>query len=130
FGEYMGEFIKKGANVVFVITNDGWWGDTPGYKQHIEFGRLLAVSLRRSVAQSANTGISGFIDQRGDIVQHTNWWERCALRQKINLNNALTWYAVHGDLLYRLSIYFSIAFVLLYLYAYVTGKTFVRRGEV
>lgn len=130
FGEYMGQFTQKGANVIFVITNDGWWGDTPGYKQHINFGRLLAICLRRSIAQSANTGISGFIDQRGEIIQQTNWWEPTAIRQKINLNNELTWYAAHGDILYRLSIYFSIAFVLLYLYAYITGKTFVKRGEV
>jgi apolipoprotein N-acyltransferase len=130
FGEYMGQFTQKGANVLFVITNDGWWDDTPGYKQHINFNRLTAISLRRSIAQSANTGISGFIDQRGDIIKHTNWWEPTALRQKINLNSTLTFYAAHGDILYRLSIYFSIAFVLLYVYAYVAGKTYVKRGEV
>jgi apolipoprotein N-acyltransferase len=126
----MGQFTQKGANAIFVITNDGWWDNTPGYKQHVNYARLLALSLRRSIAQSANTGISAFIDQRGDVTQQTNWWEPSALRQKINLNSNLTFYAVHGDVLYRISLYFSIVFMLLYLYAYVTGKSFVSRREV
>lgn len=128
--EYMSKFVLAGANVIFIITNDGWWDDTPGYKQHFEYAKVLAISLRRSIAQSANTGLSGFINQRGDIIQHSNWWEPCALRKKINLNDELTFYAKHGDLIYRLSTYFSIAFFLLYLYAYIFGKNFVSKREV
>ncbi len=128
--EFMSKFVLAGANVIFVITNDGWWEDTPGYRQHFEYGRVLAISLRRSIAQSANTGTSGFIDQRGDVIQHTNWWEPCALRKKINLNDDITFYALHGDLIYRLSVYFSLAFFLLYLYAFIFGKNFVKMGEV
>ena len=36
-------FITNGANLIFVITNDGWWGDTPGYKQHLNYARLRAI---------------------------------------------------------------------------------------
>jgi apolipoprotein N-acyltransferase len=128
--EFMSGFVNAGANVIFIITNDGWWGNTPGYRQHFEYARVLAICLRRSIAQSANTGTSGFINQRGDVIQHSNWWEPCALRQNINLNNELTFYAIHGDLIYRLSAYFSIVFVLLYLYAYIFGKNFVSSKEV
>lgn len=130
YGEHMGAFVMAGANVLFVITNDGWWGNTAGYKQHIDYARLTAISLRRSIAQSANTGISGFIDQRGDIVAKTEWWTTTALRHTINLNSELTFYARHGDLLYRTGMYFSIAFILLYLYAFATGKNYVSRREV
>lgn len=130
YGEHMAGFATAGANVIFVITNDGWWGDTPGYQQHFNYARLTAISLRRSIAQSANTGISGFIDQRGDVVAHTGWWERTALRQKINLNNEETFYARHGDLLFRLSSLLSIAFFVLYLYAFFTGKNYVGKREV
>lgn len=128
--EFMSKFILEGANVIFVITNDGWWGNTPGYKQHFDYARVLAICTRRSIAQSANTGTSGFINQRGDILFHSNWWEPCALRKKINLNNSLTFYTKHGDLIYRISVYFSIAFFLLYLYAFIFGKNFVSKGEV
>jgi len=128
--EFTSKFVLAGANVIFVITNDGWWDNTPGYKQHFDYNRILAISLRRSIAQSANTGTSGFIDQRGDVIQHSNWWEPCALRKKINLNNELTYYAKNGDLIYRLSVYFSISFILLYLYAYLFGKNYVSKKEV
>lgn len=130
YGEHMAGFTRAGANVIFVITNDGWWGDTPGYQQHFSYARLTAISLRRSIAQSANTGISGFIDQRGDVIARTKWWEQTAIRQKINLNNELSFYARHGDLLMRVAGIFSLAFFVIYLYAFVTGRNNVSKREV
>ncbi len=46
-----------------MITNDGWWGNTPGYKQHLSFSRIRAIEMRRSVARSANTGVSAIINR-------------------------------------------------------------------
>jgi apolipoprotein N-acyltransferase len=43
YGEYVGEYVKKGANFLAIITNDGWWGDTPGYRQHLQYGALRAI---------------------------------------------------------------------------------------
>ena len=56
FGEYVGEYIRNGAALIFIITNDGWWRDTPGYKQHLIYGGLRAIETRRSIARSANFG--------------------------------------------------------------------------
>jgi len=53
------------------------------------------------VCRSANTGISAFINQRGDIVQQTHWWTRTAIKQDINLNSDLTFYVLHGDYIAR-----------------------------
>jgi len=97
YGEYMAEYIRKGAMLIFIITNDGWWGDTPGYRQHLQYARLRAIENRRSIARSANTGISGFINQRGDLLQLTSWWVPAAIRQKINANDTKTFYSVYGD---------------------------------
>ncbi|MEY3237541.1 MAG: apolipoprotein N-acyltransferase, partial [Bacteroidota bacterium] len=99
YGEFIGTQCKKGAQVIFIITNDGWWGNTPGYKQHMSFARLRAIENRRSVARSANTGTSCFINQKGDIIEQSNWWKPTALKQKINLNNDITFYSTFGDLL-------------------------------
>src|SRR6185369_4078561 len=66
YGGFMSGYIRNGAELIFVITNDGWWGNTPGYRQHKDYGRLLAIEFRKSIARSANTGISCFINQRGD----------------------------------------------------------------
>ena len=95
-----------------IITNDGWWDDTPGYRQHQAYARLRAIEFRRSVARSANTGISCFINQRGEVQQATNWWVPTAIRQKINYNSELTFYARHGDFLGTLSLFGALGFLL------------------
>lgn len=97
YGAYLGQFAKIGGQVIFIITNDGWWKNTPGYKQHFDFARLRAIETRRSVARSANTGISGFINQRGDVIIQSKWDEQIALKSKINLNDKITFYAQFGD---------------------------------
>ena len=70
YGEFMSKYVKNGANLICIITNDGWWKDTPGYKQHFQYARLRAIETRRYIARSANTGISGFIDERGNVLMH------------------------------------------------------------
>ncbi len=52
FGEYVASYVKKGAQLIFIITNDGWWKNTPGYKQHMSFARLRAIETRRSIARA------------------------------------------------------------------------------
>lgn len=107
FGEYVTEFVRKGADMLFVITNDGWWGNSPGHKQHFEFSKLRAIETRRSVARSANTGISGFINQRGDIIEQSKYWEQTALRNTIKTNDKLTFYVRYGDYLYKISVFMT-----------------------
>ncbi len=102
FGEFLNRFIRNGANVVFVITNDGWWGNTPGHRQHLLFSVLRAIETRRSIARSANTGISCFINQRGDISKRTAYWVPTSIRAKINTNTGLTFYVKYGDYIGRI----------------------------
>ena len=111
FGEYVSTFCKKGADLLFVITNDGWWGDTPGYRQHFEFSKLRAIENRRCVARSANTGRSGFFNQRGDVLQQTHYWVPDAIKATLKANTKVTFYAKHGDYLSRIAVYLT--FVLL-----------------
>ncbi|HKR06738.1 MAG TPA: apolipoprotein N-acyltransferase [Bacteroidia bacterium] len=97
YGDYIAKYVRKGAHFLFIITNDGWWGNTPGHRQHLEYGRLRAIEMRRSIARSANTGISCFINQRGDISHATKYWEDDAIKETLNANNEITFYAKHGD---------------------------------
>ena len=124
FGEYVGTFCKKGADLLFVITNDGWWGDTPGYRQHFEFSKLRAIENRRCVARSANTGRSGFINQRGDVLQQTKYWEPDAIKATLKANTKVTFYAKHGDYLSRIAVYLT--FVLLLTWA---AKSLIGIGK-
>ena len=124
FGEYVSTFCKKGADLLFVITNDGWWGHTPGYRQHFEFSKLRAIENRRCVARSANTGRSGFINQRGDVLQRTKYWEPDAIKATLKANTKVTFYAKNGDYLSRIAVY--ITFVLLITWI---AKTFLDLGK-
>ncbi|MEJ6754291.1 MAG: apolipoprotein N-acyltransferase, partial [Flavobacteriales bacterium] len=62
----------KYSNIITIITNDGWWNNTSGYKQHFQYARLRAIEQRRSVVRSANTGISGVISPFGEVLGQTN----------------------------------------------------------
>lgn len=112
YGEFVVKTIRDGASLIFVITNDGWWGNTPGHRQHFLFSVLRAIETRRSVARSANTGISAFINQRGDVFQRTQYWETAVIKQQINANDKLTYYVKNGDYIARISMFISV-FVLL-----------------
>ena len=91
-----------------VITNDAWWGDTPGYRQHLSYSSLRAIETRRDIARSANTGISAIINQRGDIVSSTAWWEPATLSGNVNLNDVQTFFIRQGDIVGRLCVFLSI----------------------
>jgi apolipoprotein N-acyltransferase len=122
YGEFVTGYIKKGANLIFVLTNDGWWGDTPGYHQHNTFSSLRAIETRRSIARSANTGISCFINQRGEVLQKLTWWQRGAIKDTINANDTLTFYVRFGDYIGRIARFFSLLVVLLLAVSLVKGK--------
>jgi len=122
FAGYYSSYIKKGANMVFIITNDGWWKDTPGYKQHLSFARLRAIETRRSIARSANTGTSCFINQRGDIINATNWWKKDAILNTINANSEMTFYSTNGDLLGRVAAAISVLLLLMSWTIKIKGK--------
>ncbi|RZM28234.1 MAG: apolipoprotein N-acyltransferase [Pedobacter sp.] len=99
WGDWVRRSVKEGAQFVAIITNDGWWGNTSGKDQHILYAKLRAIETRRWVVRSANTGISGFINQRGDITKESKWWTRTALKADINLNDDLTFYVRNGDII-------------------------------
>jgi len=113
WGEYIAKSVKNGAQFIAIITNDGWWGNTSGKDQHIDYAKLRAIETRRWVARSANTGISGFINQRGDIVKKSSWWVTTALKADINLNEELTFYVKYGDYIALLGCLGSGVFALL-----------------
>lgn len=101
YGEHCAEYVRAGAQALTVITNDAWWGDTPGYRQHLSYARLRAIELRRDIARCGNTGISCFIDQRGDIVSRTDWWTRGTLSGEVRLSSGQTAFVRHGDIVGR-----------------------------
>ena len=113
YGEYVAQYVRDGAQLIFVITNDGWWGDTPGYRQHLLFSVLRAIETRRDVARSANTGISAFINQRGEIIKKTKYWKAVAIKAKLNINDEQTFYVKNGDYFARIASFVSVLVLLI-----------------
>jgi apolipoprotein N-acyltransferase len=112
FGDYHAGYIRAGAEAIFIMTNDGWWDNSAGHKQHLQFASLRAIETRRSVARSANTGISCFINQRGDILQPTQYGEEAAIRGTIKFNDETTFYVKWGDLIGRIAVFTTLIFLL------------------
>lgn len=121
YGEYFAQYVKNGAQIMFIITNDGWWGNTAGHRQHLSYARLRAIETRRAIARSANTGISAFINPRGDIQQEIGWWERGAISARMVPRDDLTVYVRWGDIIARISGY-VLALSLLYFISYTFRK--------
>lgn len=97
FGEYVTEYVRLGANAIFVLTNDGWWDNTPGHVQHLHFSRLRAIETRRPVVRSANTGVSAHIDALGRIHTTKAYGQTGFVRAEIRGGTVQTLYVRWGD---------------------------------
>lgn len=97
YGNYISEFVNHGSKAIAIITNDAWWGNTAGYKQHLAYGALRAIEQRKWVIRSANTGISCFVNPEGEILKQTNWWEKTTIQQQITFDKNKTIYCRLGD---------------------------------
>lgn len=113
YGEFTGDYVKKGANFLGIMTNDSWWGVSEGHKQLLSYARLRAIETRREIARAANSGISAHIDARGETVADTFYGDKTTLFAKVNLYDGLTFYTRAGDLMSRFSI-FALGFLLFY----------------
>ena len=113
YGDYVADFVRRGASLICSMTIDAWWKNTPGYKQHFHYTRLRAIESRRSIARSALKGISAFINQRGDILQVTQYEDQAALRHTLQANPALTFYVQHSNYIPMAAIGASCVFILL-----------------
>ena len=112
YGEVCAEFVNNGAQIIGIITNDGWWGDSPGYKQHISYAMLRAIENRKWVVRSANTGISCVINPRGEIIQESKWWVEDSIVAKVYPNQLKTFYTAYGDYLGRIAAFLSVLMLL------------------
>lgn len=108
YGEFMSKYIRHGANLICIITNDGWWKKTPGHKQHMNYARLRAIETRTWVARSANTGISCFIDPYGNVINARPYNTQAAIKLSVPQKNFKTFFVKHGDLLSKVMIGLSI----------------------
>ena len=98
------------------MTNDAWWGNTPGHKQHLMYARLRAIETRRPIVRAANTGISGFINPKGEIISQLDYDTKGVLTNSVVPQTNTTIYVRYGDYIFRLGGFLA-AFIFLFTFA-------------
>jgi len=107
FGPYCARNLPEKKGFVCMITNDGWWKNTPGYRHHFNFSPVRAIENRLDFVRVANTGISAIINAKGLVVTRTPWWEKATLKGRIHLRRGQTFFACYGDYLGRTALIFT-----------------------
>jgi apolipoprotein N-acyltransferase len=94
------------------MTNDGWWDNTAGHRQHAATANIRAIENRRPVIRAASTGISCFIDSKGQARQRTGYDEAAAIQSEVYLSDEFSFYLKWGDMIGRLAMFISALFLL------------------
>jgi apolipoprotein N-acyltransferase len=90
-------FSRAGAQVLFNVTNDGWYGTSAAPYQHYAMARFRAIENHRFLVRAANTGISAIIDPFGRELARTELMEKRTLVGEVRAISELTFYARYGD---------------------------------
>ena len=113
YGSFINGFVQNGAEFLAVMTNDAWWGTTPGHRQLLSYTKLRAIETRLPIVRSANSGISAVINTFGEVTQQIPYLERSAISSTITPQKQITFYVTYGDYIARLSLLISILLLLL-----------------
>jgi apolipoprotein N-acyltransferase len=97
FPDEVRQFAVNGAQVLLNISNDGWYGDSGAYAQHLKQARMRAIENGRWLLRDTNTGVTAFIDPMGRVVSSVPRKVRTALTGHYALSDATTFYTRHGD---------------------------------
>ena len=115
YGEYVSEYVRNGANLLAIITNDGWWNNTEGHKQHLSYARLRSIETRKNIVRSANNGISAVINYRGEVLKTVGYEQEGLINKNVGMNEKITFYTKYGDYIFRLCLFFIIIISAFYL---------------
>jgi apolipoprotein N-acyltransferase len=114
FGNHLRHFVKEGASLIAIVTNDGWWKKSSGYLQHAAFATFRAIENRKYVIRSANTGISLVLKPNGSLIASLPYDRQGYIDVVVfPMENQPTFYTRYGDWLYQCV---SIAFFLLLIF--------------
>jgi apolipoprotein N-acyltransferase len=97
FPTYIRQFSREGAQALFNISNDGWFGKSAARFQHFEIVRMRALENRRWIVRSTNNGISAAIDPAGRVMQELPPYREATAILRFNYETATTFYTDHGD---------------------------------
>jgi len=97
FPDEVRQFAKNGAQVFVNISNDGWYGDSGAYAQHLNQTRMRSVENERWILSSTDTGVTASIDPFGRVAARLARKQRATLVAPYALTLVTTFYTRHGD---------------------------------
>ena len=98
FPRLVGESVARGSQLLTTITNDAWYGHSSAPYQHFLQAQMRAIEQGRYLARAANTGITGFVDPYGRVLQQSEIFERAILVGDVRMLDGRTIYGRIGDL--------------------------------
>lgn len=129
YSHFVAEKVRQGANLLVVSTNDGWWGNTQGHKQHMQYARLRAIETRRWVARSANTGISCFVSPQGEVIDPQPYWEPAVIKYNVTNETRLTFYVKYSGFIAKAPLIFCILLILYTIVSRVIRRRYVENNQ-
>jgi apolipoprotein N-acyltransferase len=97
YSSLMRSFVTHGSELLTTITNDAWYGWSSAAYQHWEQASMRAIEEGRYLARAANTGISGFVDPYGRVMQQSNMFQSAVMVADLRFIKARTIYSYIGD---------------------------------
>jgi apolipoprotein N-acyltransferase len=111
----MAELVRNGAQMVALITNEGWFSRTHGEYQMAAFSRLRSIETRRAMARTANTGMTWLVDPYGKVHEQAPWWSEQTLSGKIALSDEISLYVRYTDYFPKACAWLTLALILVVL---------------
>jgi apolipoprotein N-acyltransferase len=112
FASLMRQFVLNGSELLTTITNDAWYGTSSAPYQHWDQASLRAIEQGRYLARAANTGISGFVDPYGRVIEKSRLFEEALLVRDLRFIKERTVYSRTGDAIAWLSLAATLALLL------------------
>ena len=123
FGDEIRLFVKRGAQVLVNISNDGWYGDTCAPWQTLDMSRMRAVENRRWLLRDTNTGLTTIVDPYGRLTASIPRHTLTSLAARYGYRSDLTFYTVHGDVFAYLCGIISLGILA------AAGRVYLRRPQ-
>ncbi len=96
FSDIARKRVVQGGELIFVATNDAWFGKTSAPYQHFQMLKLRAVENRRFALQAANTGISGVVSPLGKVLVHSGLETQEVINAEVKPLHYQTFYQKYG----------------------------------
>ena len=109
FPRFIRNFVLQGAEVLFNISNDSWFGKSAARDQHLEVVRMRAAENRRWILRSTNDGITASIDPAGRVTHQAPSFEALSVRVGYDYRSDVTFYTLWGDWFAALCAFFGAA---------------------